>query len=122
MSHTSTVKTPFTDERAIREACREMGLPEPQHGTHNLYGSNTATGLAVKLNGWRAPFVIDLKTGTVSHDKYGNNHTEADAQYNRFTHLYGVQKALAAAQRVRGAVATRMTLPNGVTRVRVMVR
>ena len=70
LSHIVTLKTEVRDGAAIAAACRRLSLPEPAHGTAELY-SGQATGLIVRLPDWAYPVVIDTDTGTMRYDNYG---------------------------------------------------
>jgi hypothetical protein len=67
LSHVVTIKSEVKDAAAVRAACQRLGLPQPLQGTHRLF-TNSATGLAVQLPGWRYPAVCDLVTGQVAYD------------------------------------------------------
>ena len=69
MSHVIEIKTQVTSEAAVQAACRRLRLAEPVHETVQLY-SATASGVAVRLPGWRYPLVCDLATGSVRFDNF----------------------------------------------------
>ena len=62
MSHIVTIATEVRDPNAVAAACRRLGLPEPVHGTTQLF-AGSATGLIVKLADWLYPLVIDTAAG-----------------------------------------------------------
>ena len=70
MSHIVTVKSQIKDAAAVSAACRRLGLAEPVVETVKLFTSQ-ATGLAVRLSGWRYPVVCDVASGEVKFDNYG---------------------------------------------------
>ena len=72
MSHIVQVQTEVRDPQAVAAACRRLGLPEPAHGTAQLF-SGQAAGLLVKLDGWLYPICIDTQTGQVRFDNYGGS-------------------------------------------------
>jgi hypothetical protein len=69
VSHIVTVRTEVRDPTAIAAACRRLGLPEPTHGTAELF-SGQATGLLVKLPDWLYPLVCDSANGQVHYDNF----------------------------------------------------
>ena len=70
MSHIVKVTTQIKDAAAVTAACRRLGLAEPAVETVKLFTSQ-ATGLAVRLSGWRYPVVCDVASGEVKFDNYG---------------------------------------------------
>lgn len=73
MSHIATVQTEITSLRALRDACRRLGLKPPRFGEHRLFGGQTAKGYAVSLPDWQYPVVIDLKSKQVHYDNYNGS-------------------------------------------------
>ena len=60
MSHIVEIKTEVRDAAAAaRVACQRLKLEPPTHGTAKLF-SGSATGLIVKLPGWRYPGEPDI--------------------------------------------------------------
>jgi hypothetical protein len=51
LSHIVQIQTEVGDPAAVHAACRRLGLPEPVHGSAQLF-SGEATGLLVKLPDW----------------------------------------------------------------------
>ncbi len=70
MSHIASVQTEIRSLESLSAACRRLGLGAPQHGTHRLFDSQTATGHAVKLPGWHYPVVFDLTAKQVHYDNF----------------------------------------------------
>jgi len=91
MSHLVQIKTKVHDPAAVTAACRRLGLSEPVHGITQLF-SGEATGLLVKLPGWRYPAVIDTLTGTIKYDNY-QGHWGEQTEIDRFLQMYAVEKA-----------------------------
>lgn len=97
MSHIVQIKSELKCETSIVNACRRLGLESPVDGTHQMFGSQTATGLAVQLPNWHYPIVINTKTGGVEYDNYNGSWGE-QKELDRFMQAYGVEKALYEAQ------------------------
>lgn len=75
MSHITTIRdTQILNLDALKAACEALGVEEPKHGRHKLYGAQRAEGYAVKLKGWRYPVVVDTKSGNIMFDDYGSQH------------------------------------------------
>jgi hypothetical protein len=70
MSHIVSIQTRVHDANAVAAVCRRLNLPEPINGTAKLY-SGEAKGPIVQLPGWTYPVVVDLKTGTLQYDNFG---------------------------------------------------
>ena len=70
MSHIVKVTTQVKDAVAVAAACRRLGLAEPAVETVKLFTSE-ASGLAVRLPGWRFPILCDLASGLLQYDNYG---------------------------------------------------
>ena len=70
MSHLVSIETKVRVRAAIHAACRRLGLPAPTEGTFKFY-SDHASGLGVRLPGWRYPAVCDTRTGQIHTDTYG---------------------------------------------------
>ena len=118
MSHVVTIETEVRDARAVASACRRLGLPEPTAGTVQLF-SGEATGLAVRLPGWRYPVVCDTASGQVRFDHYEGRWGDPQL-LGRFLQMYAVEKARLEA-RQRGHGVTEQTLPDGSIRLTVSV-
>ena len=91
MSHIVTVKTEIRDAAAVAAACRRLGLAEPVEETVKLFTSQ-ATGLAVRLSGWRYPIVCDLVSGHVQYDNYSERWGE-NRRLDAFLQAYAVEMA-----------------------------
>lgn len=117
LSHTSEIKTEVRDPAAIIAACKEMGLPVPEHRKDVQFGGTKQSGLCVQLPGWHYPVVIDTATGAMKFDNY-NGRWGAQAELQRFTQIYGVSKASLIAKS-KGYMVQRTTLDNGTIKLRV---
>jgi len=117
MSHTATVATKITDLNAIKEACKMLKLPAPVIGTHKMYDGKTVTGVAVRLENWQFPIVIDTKTGEIHYDNYHGN-WGSEEELKKFKQHYGVAKAKLIAKK-QGYFVKQFTLPNGTIRLQV---
>src|SRR5437762_4884328 len=91
LSHIVTIKTEVSDPPAVAAACRRLALPEPVHGTANLF-SGQATGLLVRLPGWLYPAVIDTTSGVIRYDNY-NGAWGDETQLHRFLQAYVVERS-----------------------------
>ena len=96
MSHTATVQTEIKDLRAIKDACKRLGLEAPTQGEHRLF-SSSHKGTAVKLKGWQYPVIFDA-TGKAHHDNYGGTWGNP-AEFSKFKQAYGVAAAKRAARK-----------------------
>jgi hypothetical protein len=118
VSHIVTIKTEVRDPDAVSAACRRLGLPEPEHGTAQLF-SGQATGLLVRLEGWAYPVVIDTSIGGMMYDNY-EGAWGAQEQLDRFMQAYAVEKAKIEARR-RGHTVAEQSLPDGSIKVTIGV-
>ena len=119
MSHIVTVKTQVRDTAGVAAACRRLALPEPVHGTANLF-SGQATGLLVQFPGWLYPAVIETATGTVRYDNY-NNVWGDEKQLHRFLQAYVVEQARIEARK-KSYLTTEQSLADGSIMVDIEVR
>ena len=118
MSHVVTVKTEVRDPAAVHAACRRLGLPEPVHGTAQLF-SGEATGLLVKLPDWLYPIVCDTASGTLAFDNYNGSWGD-QAQLDRFLQIYAVEKARIEARK-KGHQVTEQSLADGSIKLTIRV-
>ena len=119
MSHIVTIKTQVRDTAAVAAACRRLALPEPVHGTADLF-SGQATGLLVHLPGWLYPAVIETATGTVRYDNY-NGLWGDEQQLHRFLQAYVVEQARIEARK-KSYLTTEQSLADGSILVDIEVR
>ena len=110
MSHIVHIQTEVRDAVAVRAACERLQLETPQHGTTNLFSGN-ATGLAVKLPGWRYPMVCDLTSGQLKYDNY-QGHWGDRQELDRFLQAYAIEKARLEARK-NGHSITEQPLADG---------
>lgn len=110
MSHIVTINTQIRDPVALAAACRRLGLEEPLTGTAQLY-SGEATGLIVKLPGWRFPVVIEPHSAQIHFDNY-NGAWGDQAQLDRLVQAYAVEKARIEARKT-GHSVTEQALSDG---------
>lgn len=118
MSHIVRIETQIRDPQAVASACQRLRLPAPVHGTTKLY-SDTATGLAVQLSGWRYPVVCDLASGQIKFDNF-NGHWGAQPELDRFLQAYAIEKALLEARK-HGHTVTEQPLTDGSIRLTIQV-
>lgn len=91
MSHIVVIETRVYDPAALSAACRRLGLAEPVHGNVRLF-SGDATGLSVKLPGWRYPIVVDTADGSIKYDNYEGRWGDPE-KLGRLLQMYAVEKA-----------------------------
>ena len=118
MSHVVTITTQVRDADSVRAACRRLGLAEPVLGTHSLF-SEVASGLAVRLPGWKYPAVCQLDTGQVRFDNFQENWGE-QRQLDRLLQMYAVEKAKTEARR-RGHSVSEQLLQDGSIKLTIQV-
>jgi hypothetical protein len=110
VSHIVSVCTELRDPTAIAAACRRLGLPEPVHGTAELFSAE-ATGLLVKLPGWLYPIVCDTSTGKLHYDNYGGAWGKQE-QLDKFLQIYTAEKVHVEARK-QGRSASEQLLADG---------
>jgi len=118
MSHIVEIKTEVRDEAAIRAACQRLRLEAPTHGTAKLF-STEATGVIVKLPGWRYPAVFETQSGQASFDNYEGRWGE-QSHLDRFLQSYAVEKAKLEARK-KGHTVTEQALADGSIKLTVSV-
>ena len=118
MSHIVQIDTEIRDPTAVGSACQRLNLPAPVKGTTKLY-SETVTGLAVQLPGWRFPVVCDTGTGQIKFDNF-KGHWGNQQELNKFLQAYTAEKARLEARK-RGHSVIEQTLENGSIKVTVQV-
>jgi hypothetical protein len=118
VSHIVTVKTEVRDYAAVHAACRRLGLPEPVHGTAQLF-SGEATGLLVKLPDWLYPAVVQVETGQVQFDNFGGAWGRQE-HLDDFLQRYALEKAAIEARK-RGHSVVEQSLANGSIKLTITV-
>ena len=118
MSHIVQIQTEIRDVAAIQAACHRLGLPEPTHGTAQLFSSRT-TGWAVQLPGWQYPVVCDVETGEVRYDNF-NGHWGEQRDLDRFLQAYAVEKTRIEARK-KGHTVTEQQLADGTIKLTVQI-
>jgi hypothetical protein len=118
MSHIVEIRTEVRDAVAVGAACRRLKLEAPTQGTAQLFSSQ-ATGVIVKLPGWRYPAVFNTQSGQASYDNYGGRWGE-QVQLDRFLQGYSVEKAKLEARK-RGHSVTEQALADGAIKLTVTV-
>jgi len=117
LSHIVTVHTEVRAPVAVAAACHRLGLPEPVHGTAQLF-SGQATGLLVKLPGWLYPAVFDLATGQARYDNYTGSWGEPE-HLGRFLQMYAVEMAKSEARK-KGYSVSEQPLEDGSIRLQIV--
>jgi hypothetical protein len=118
LSHIVTIKSEVRDAAAVRATCQRLGLPQPTDGKHTLF-TNSATGLGVRLSGWRFPVVCHTDTGQLEFDNF-RGHWGEQAKLNAFLQAYTIEKAKIEARR-KGHQVTETKLADGSIKVTVNV-
>ena len=118
MSHTVQIQTEVRDPTAVAAACRRLGLPEPVHGTVQLY-SGAATGLLVRLPGWLNAVACDTATGQLHYDNF-NGSWGRQEQLDGFLQRYALEKASLEARK-RGHSVVEQALADGSIRLTIRV-
>jgi hypothetical protein len=118
LSHTVQIQTEVRDPTAVAAACRRLGLPEPVHGTAQLF-SGEATGLLVRLPDWLYAVACDTATGQLRYDNYGGS-WGSQLHLDRFVQAYAVEKARIEARR-RGHSVVERALADGSIRLTIRV-
>lgn len=106
MSHIVQIQAEVRDPLAVAAACRQLGLPEPAHGTASLF-EGQAAGLLVKLPDWLYPVVCDVQSGQLRYDNYGGRWGDP-RHLDRFIQRYAVEKATIEARKRGHAVAEQL--------------
>jgi hypothetical protein len=118
VSHIVSIQTQVRDPVAIAAACRRLGLAEPVQQTVKLF-TNTVTGLAVQLPGWRYPIVCDITSGTVKYDNYLGQWGK-QAELLKFLQGYAVAMATIEARK-KGHTVTEQSLADGSIKLTIPV-
>jgi hypothetical protein len=118
MSHIVEIKTEVRDEAAVSAACQRLKLETPTQGTAKLF-SSSATGVIVKLPGWRYPAVFETQTGQARFDNYGGRWGE-QRQLDRFLQGYAVEKTKIEARK-KGHTVTEQSQVDGSIKLTVSV-
>lgn len=118
MSHVVEIRTEVRDVIAVGAACQRLKLEAPVQGTAKLF-SSSATGVIVKLPGWRYPAVFDTQSGQARFDNYEGRWGE-QAQLDRFLQGYAVEKAKLEARK-KGHTVTEQSLADGSIKLTVSV-
>jgi hypothetical protein len=118
VSHIVEIATEVRDPAAVDSACRRLSLPVPVAGTYELY-NDKATGLAVRLRGWRFPAVCDTASGQVRYDNF-NGHWGNQKELDQFLQAYAVEKTRLEARK-HGHTVTEQPLVDGSIRLTVQV-
>lgn len=118
MSHIVEIKTEVRDETAISAACQRLELEAPTRGTTKLF-SDSATGVIVKLPGWRYPAVFDTQSGQARFDNFEGRWGE-QRQLDRFLQGYAVEKTKIEARK-KGHTVTEQSQADGSIKLTVSV-
>jgi hypothetical protein len=73
LSHIVKCKVEMKNTGALTKAIDHLKLNNLGRGSHKLFGGQVADGIAVKLEGWSYPVVINTETGEAKYDNYGGS-------------------------------------------------
>ena len=118
MSHIVEIKTEVRDAVAIGSACQRLKLEAPTQGTVKLF-SSSATGVIVKLPGWRYPVVFQTATGEAQYDNYEGRWGE-QSRLDQFLQAYAVEQTKIEARR-KGHSVSEQSLADGSIKLTVQV-
>ncbi len=118
MSHIVTIKTEIRDPVALAAACGRLDLEQPVEGEARLF-SGSATGLIVKLPGWRYPVVVDTVARQVRYDNYEGRWGQ-QSELDRLLQAYAVEKGKLEARRA-GHTVTEQSLADGSIKLTIQV-
>ena len=118
MSHVVEIQTQVKDAAAVRAACQRLKLEQPSHGTVKLF-SGEATGLIVKMPGWKYAVVFDTGSGEATFDNYGG-HWGDQKQLDHFLQIYAVEATKVQARK-QGHSVTEQNLADGSIKLTVNV-
>ena len=118
MSHIVTIRTRVTDAAALAAACRRLALGEPATETVTLF-SGQASGVVVRLPGWRYPVVVDTAAGEVKFDNY-NGSWGSQIELDKLLQAYAVEKARLEARRA-GHTLSEQRLADGSIKLTIQV-
>jgi len=118
MSHIVEIKTEVRDETAISAACQRLKLEPPTQGTAKLF-NDSATGVIVKLPGWRYPAVFDTQSGQARFDNFEGRWGEQH-QLDRFLQGYAVERTKIEARK-KGHTVTEQSQADGSIKLTVNV-
>ena len=118
MSHIVRIQTQIRDPVAVQAACARLGLSHAEQGTFQLY-AGAATGLGVRLPGWRYPVICQPDVGELQFDNSSGAWGDV-AELHRFQQAYAVEKARLEARR-QGHAVTEQTLADGSVRLTIHV-
>jgi hypothetical protein len=118
LSHIVSIRTQIRDATAVTAACHRLGLPPPNERTVQLF-SESVTGLAVELPGWRYPVICDLASGNLKFDNYGGVWGKQQ-ELDRLLQAYACEKAKIEARR-RGHTVLEQPLADGSIKLTIQV-
>ena len=108
MSHTVSIKTQIKDLEILKRAVKELTkllkrrvviIGEGKVEVNFYDGvKRVKNGIAIKIEGWRYPIVIDLDTGEVFYDDYRGRWGNVE-DIKKLKQLYAVETVLDIAQK-----------------------
>ena len=97
MSHTVDMSIDMRDATALEKACKRLKIRFDKEERNVKLYSSTEKGMAVQLEGWRYPVVIQ-KDGQVKMDNYNGNWGKQE-KLTELQAYYGMEKAKIEATR-----------------------
>ena len=96
MSHIATVEMNITDQEALAETCRDLGLQMTAHSSALVY-QTAVEGTVIQLPGWTFPVVVRDKT--LVYDNYQGAWGDIK-ELNKLRQHYAVKATTRAAARM----------------------
>ena len=118
MSHIVSIQTEVRDAAALQAACERLRLPQPAQETVQLF-SDQATGMTVRLPGWRYPVVCNLENGSMKYDNF-DGVWGSEQELGRLLQSYAVCKTQIEARK-QGHLVIEHPLADGSIRLVIQV-
>ena len=119
MSHTMNIETEIRDTKALSSACNRLNLDFDQNIAPRKFYSTTETGMAVNLDGWKYPVVIQ-ENGKLAYDNYNGSWGE-DKELGKLKAYYGSEKAKIEARKKGYSVNETIDAVNGNLKLKICV-
>lgn len=116
MSHIVKLKSKMSNIDVLKRACQRIGLKEPTHAEHRMYGGQKATGYGVQLPNWNYPVVV-TDSGVVEYDNYGGSWGE-QCHLDNLQQAYSAEAVLLEAE-MNGYAAQEHVLEDGSIQIRL---
>jgi hypothetical protein len=96
MSHTTTIELEIKSEKALAQACEDLGVPYKANTTEKLYDGTVAEGFSFKPKGWLYP-VVATKDGRLLFDNYEGAWGKIE-ELNKIKQRYAVNSQIEVAK------------------------